>query len=253
MVPFDHYGRRVSFSSPTRPSASGARGSKAPLGGSNRLPSGRERRPALAALAVILILLGAAGSALIALRSGDRTDYVAVAPNKSIAPGQKIDDSVLARGDLAGKTGALIPYSELKSIKGQYATGWLYAGQYLTHDSVTPKQISAGGVAVGVSLEAGRAPSSGLAIGDIVQVVQVPAANQAGGVASILVKAAEVTSTAGKITDDKTSASTTLNVTIVVPAAQSTAVAGAAASKTLVLVKLPSNTKPEIAANDGDN
>ena len=81
MVPIDHYGRRVSFSSPTRPSASGARGSKAPLGGSNRLPSGRERRPALAALAVILILLGAAGSALIALRSGDRTDYVAVAPN----------------------------------------------------------------------------------------------------------------------------------------------------------------------------
>jgi len=38
----------------------------------------------------------------------------------------------------------------------------------------------------------------------------------------------------------------------VVPAAQSTATAGAAASKTLVLVKLPANTKPEVAAYEGD-
>lgn len=252
MVLIDHYGRRVSFSSSTRPPAPGARGSKAPVGGSNRLPSGRERRPALAALAVILILLGAAGSALIALRSGDRTDYVAVAPNHKIAPGQKIDDRDLARGDLAGKTGALIPASQLKDIAGQYATGWLFEGQYLTRESFTNKQIAAGGVAVGVSLEAGRAPSSGLGIGDIVQVVQVPAANQAGGVPQILVKAAEVTSSVGSITDDKTKANTTLNVTIVVPAAQSTATAGAAASKTLVLVKLPANTKPEVAAYEGD-
>jgi hypothetical protein len=250
MVLSDHYGRRVSFSSPTRPSASGARGSKASAGGSNRLPSGRERRPALAALAVILILLGAAGSALIALRSGDRTDYVAVGVD-SISPGHKITKDDLARGDLAGKTAALIPYDQWKRVDGHYATSWLYKGQYFTLNNVTDKQISPGGVAVGVSLEAGRAPSSGLGVGDIVQVVQVPPANQAGGVASILVKAVEVTSVAGKITDDKTNASTTLNVTIVVPAAQSTAVAGAAAAKTLVLVKLPSDTKPDLPATGG--
>jgi hypothetical protein len=252
MVLSDHYGRRVSFSSPTRPSAAGARGSKAPVGGSNRLPSGRERRPALAALAVILILLGAAGSALIALRSGDRTNYVAIGAD-SISPGHKMTKDDLATGDLAGKTAALIPSDQWeKRVKGRYSTSWLYPGQYVTDGNFTDKQISPGGVAVGVSLEAGRAPSSGLGVGDIVQVVQVPAANQAGGVASILVKAAEVTSTAGKITDDKTSASTTLNVTIVVPAAQSTNVAGAAASKTLVLVKLPSNTKPDVPANNGE-
>jgi hypothetical protein len=242
----------VSFSSSTRPSAPGARGSKAPAGGSNRLPSGRERRPALAALAVILILLGAAGSALIAVRSGNRSDFVAVGVD-SISPGHKITKDDLARGDLAGKTAALVPYDQWqRELNGKYATGWMFKGQYFTKDNVTDKQIAAGGVAIGVSLEAGRAPSSGLSVGDIVQVVQVPAANQAGGVPQILVKAAEVTSVAGKITDDKTNANTTLNVTIVVPAAQSTTAAGAAASKTLVLVKLPSNTKPEVAANDGD-
>lgn len=253
MVLIDHYGRRVSFSSSTRPSAPGARGSKAPVGGSNRLPSGRERRPALAALAVILILLGAAGSALIALRSGDRTNYVAIGVD-SISPGHKMTKSDLATGDLAGKTAALIPSDQWETkVKDKYATGWLYRGQYVTESNFTDKQIAAGGVAIGVSLEAGRAPSSGLSVGDIVQVVQVPAANQAGGVPQILVKAAEVTSVAGKITDDKTNANTTLNVTIVVPAAQSTTAAGAAASKTLVLVKLPSNTKPEVPANDGDS
>ncbi|MEV6414909.1 hypothetical protein [Kribbella sp. NPDC051718] len=243
----------MSFSSSTRPPAPGARGSKAPLGGSNRLPSGRERRPALAALAVILILLGAAGSALIALRSGDRTDYVAIGADV-ISPGHKMTKDDLARGDLAGKTAALIPSDQWeKRVKGRYSIGWLYPGQYVTDKDFADNQIAPGGVAVGVSLEAGRAPSSGLTAGDIVQVVQVPAANAAGGVSSILVKAAEVTSSAGKITDDKTNANTTLNVTVVVPAAQSTQVAGAAAAKTLVLVKLPSNTKPEIPAYDGDN
>jgi hypothetical protein len=252
MVLLDHYGRRVSFSSSTRPPAPGARASKAPVGGSNRLPSGRERRPALAALAVILILLGAAGSALIALRSGDRTNYVAIAVD-SVSPGHKMTQKDLATGDLAGKTAALIPSDQWKTrVDGKYATSWLYKGQYVTDDNFTDKQIAAGGVAVGVSLEAGRAPSSGLAAGDIVQVVQVPAANQAGGVSSILVKAAEVTAATGAITDDKTKANTTLNVTIVVPAAQSVATAGAAASKTLVLTKLPSGTKPEVASGEGD-
>jgi hypothetical protein len=246
----DHYGRRVSFSSSTRPSPSGARGSKAPAGGSNRLPSSRERRPALAALAVILILLGAAGSALIALRSGDRQDYIAVG-NNPIAPGQRITKNVLARGDLAGKTAKLVPWSQLSKLEGQYATSYIYPGQFLTLANVTPDQIPAGGALVGISLEGGRAPSSGMSPGDIVQVVQVPAANQAGGVPSTLVTAAKVTSTSGGIADKTTNANTTLNVTILVPTSKSTSVAAAAAAKTLVLVKLRGDTKTEVPT-DGD-
>jgi hypothetical protein len=245
----DHYGRRVSFSSPTRPSAPGARGSKAPVGGSNRLPSSRERRPALAALAVILILLGASGSALIALRSGNRQDFMVA--KAAMPPGHKVDKDDFTRGDLAGKTGALIPYSQARTYLGQYTTTWVYPNQFVTKNNFTDDPIPAGGAQVGVSLEAGRAPSSNLAGGDIVQVVQVPASNQAGGVPSILVTAATVTSASGKITDDKTSASTTLNVTILVPASQSTAVAAAAAAKTLVLVKLPEGTKPDVAPVKG--
>lgn len=240
----------MSFSSSTRPSAPGARGSKASASGSTRLPSSRERRPALAALAVILILLGAAGSALIALRSGDRQDYIAVGADP-IAPGQKIVKSKLARGDLAGKTGKLIPYGQLNNVDGMYATGWLYPGQYLAEGSVTTKQIPVGGALVGVSLEAGRAPSSDMKGGDIVQVVQVPAANEAGGASSILVTAAVVQNVSGAIADAKTNANSTLNITILVPSSKSTSVAAAAAAKTLVLVKLPAETKPDVSPTDG--
>ncbi|WBQ01808.1 SAF domain-containing protein [Kribbella sp. CA-293567] len=236
----------MSFSSPTHPSPSGARGSKAPVGGSNRLPSSRERRPALAALAVILILLGAAGSALIALRSGDRQDYVAVAANTTIQPGQQITAKMLARGDLAGKTGGLVKYSEWKSVEGKYATSYLYPGQYLSKDSVTRDRIPAGGALVGVTLEGGRAPAGGFAGGAIVQVIQVPAANQPGGTSSTLVTAARVIDVSGGISDKTTNANTTLNVTIEVPTAKAVGVASAAASKTLVLVQLSADTPTEV-------
>jgi hypothetical protein len=244
----------VSFSSSTRPSSTGARGSgKASVGGSTRLPASRERRPALAALAVILILLGAAGSALIALRSGDRQDFVAISED-SIAPGHKIERKDLARGDLAGKTGGLILWSDADKYIGRYTTSWLYRGQFVTPDDFTPDKSPAipdDGALVGVSLEAGRAPSEPLRAGDIVAVIRVPAANQDTAVAQTLVKAAEVTSVSGAITDSKTNANTTLNVTVMVPTGKATGVAAAAAAKTLVIVKLSAATKPEVSRTDG--
>jgi hypothetical protein len=241
----------VSFSSSTRPSASGARSAgKAPVSGSNRLPSSRERRPALAALAVILILLGAAGSALIALRSGDRQDYVAVG-SKPIAPGQKISVDDLAKGDLAGKTGALVPWSTVKSLEGRYSTGWLHPGQFLAKESTIADPTPPGGALVGISLEAGRAPSIQLKGGDILQIIQVPAANQAGGAPAVLVDAAKVMSVSGGISDTKTNANTTLNLTVLVPTSKATALAAAAAAKGLAVVQLPSSTPPDVPPADG--
>src|SRR5258708_33657022 len=107
-------------------SASGARGSGTAsstgrLGGPHRLPASRERRPALAALAVILILLGAAGSALIAVRSGNRQNFVAVSGTQ-LEPGHRIERKDLARGDLAGATGGLVLWSNVDKYIGQYTT-----------------------------------------------------------------------------------------------------------------------------------
>jgi hypothetical protein len=205
----------------------------------------------LAALAVILILLGAAGSALIAVNSGNRSDYVAIATD--LEPGHKLDRKDLSRGDLAGATGSLIPWSEAETYLGQYTTTKLYKDQFVTPDNfTTDKPIPADGALVGVSLEGGRAPSDGIGVGDIVSVIRIPTANQDSTPAQSLVTAAEVTASAGAIADAKTNANSTLNVTVLVPTDKATAVAAAAAAKTLVLIKLNPATKPEVSRTDGD-
>ncbi|MEU8221694.1 hypothetical protein [Kribbella sp. NPDC048915] len=241
----------MSLSSSQRTPTSGGRAAARSAGaGATRLPSSRERRPALAALAVILILLGAAGSALIALNSGNRSDFVAIA--ETLPPGHKLEQKDLSRGDLAGATGGLIPWSEAEKYLGRYTKTWLYKDQFVTPDSLTKdneKPIPARSALVGLSLEAGRAPSDGLQIGDVVRVIRVPAANQDGGAAVTLVNAAEVTSAAGAITDSKTSANSTLNVSILIPDDDITAVAAAAAAKTVAVVKLAPGTKPDVVRN----
>jgi hypothetical protein len=235
----------VSFSSSSRPSASGARG-KAPATGSTRLPSGRERRPALAALAVILILLGAAGSALIAVSSGDRHDFVAV--QGTLPPGHKLAAKDLSRGDLAGATKYLVPWANRDRLLDHYTTSWVYQGQFLTTGNVTDKPIPEGGALIGVSLESGRAPSSPIDKGDVVRIIRVPSASSEG-TAVVLVNAARVTDSSGDVAPEKTGATATLNATVLVSLDKSTAVAAAAASKSLVLVKLAPGTTPDLDDN----
>lgn len=238
----------------SRPSATGAGGpGKPPVTGSNRLPGGRERRPALAALAVILILLGAAGSALIAMRSGERQYYIAVS-DKALDPGHRIERKDLARGDLAGSTGGLVLWSDVEKYLGRYTTTRLYPGQFVSEKNFTAGKtpdVPSDGALVGVNLEAGRVPSDGVQPGDIVRVIRVPAAGSDGGTPEVLVEAAEVTDAGGGAKDAKTSTSTALSATILVPLNKSTRVASAAASKTLVLLKLSSGTKPDVSRTDG--
>ncbi|GAA1517284.1 hypothetical protein [Kribbella lupini] len=238
----------MSFSSSNRPQAAGARAAK-PSGSGRRLPGSRERRPALAALAVILILLGAAGSTLIALRSGDRQYFVVV--KKNVAPGQQITDDDLSRGDLAGATKQLLLWSDRDSIKGKYATGWIYAGQFVSEKNFIADPVPEDGALIGISVDSGRAPAESVGVGDIVRLVRVPAANQEGGGAQVIVQAARVTNTSGSLTDGKTGASTTANVTVLIKDDKVTNVAAAAAAKTLVLVKLADSVKPDISNDPG--
>ncbi|WP_405058385.1 hypothetical protein OG474_37400 [Kribbella sp. NBC_01505] len=242
----------MSLSSSARTPAPNARRTGRSGGsGTNRLPNNRERRPALAALAVILILLGAAGSALIALNSGNRQDYVAVGLD-SIPPGHLMTDKDLAKGDLAGATDALIKWSDRNTVLGRYTTGWVYRDQFLTKGNLTGDiPIPPSGAKVGVVLDAGRAPSDGLSPGDLVQVIRVPTANQDTVGPASLVGAALVMDAKGGVVADKGSTVNTLNVSILVPAGKAAAVAAAASSKTLVLVKLNPGTRTDVARTSG--
>lgn len=201
---------------------------------------------------MILILLGAAGSALIALRSGDREYFVAV--RRDIPQGTKLTEKDLARASFAGDTKALVSWSDLDKVKDRYTTTALYTNQPITIKNVTEgtaPEVPPNGALVGISLEDGRLPSDGLSGGDIVKVIRVPA-NNSDGQPSVLVDAAVVTTTGRKIGDEKASASAkTQTATILVPSTDAAAVGAAAATKTIVLVRLPPNTKPEISPAGG--
>lgn len=91
--------------------------------GSGRLPSTRERRPALAALAILLIVGGALASAWLAVRAGHRAEYVQVAAD--VGQGSVIEESDLRTVELPEDFEGGIPEDERDELVGQVAaTPW---------------------------------------------------------------------------------------------------------------------------------
>lgn len=90
----------------------------------SRLPATRERRPALAALALLLIVGGALGSGWLALRAGDRADFLQV--KEEVAQGQKITDADLETVSLPEDFDNAIPVSQRDSVLDKYATTRLF-------------------------------------------------------------------------------------------------------------------------------
>lgn len=143
-----------------------------PAAPADRVPGvPRERRPALAALAVLLILGGALASAALVLRSGDREPAVALA--RHLSPGQQ-----LTLGDLrevqAPRDGLEhIPWSQRDELTGFFAGPELVPGTLLTAGMLTPKSLlGKGEVVVGLSLKPGQLPA-GLRSGDLVSAYAV--------------------------------------------------------------------------------
>jgi len=160
----------------------GSRGDRLP-------PAPRERRPALAALAVLLIVGGAALAGLLALRADNRVPVLALAHD--VAAGAQLTKADLTSTPVAYEGTLLVPQSQKAQVVGQYARVSLSAGQLLDTSMLTKDEpLQEGQVAVGAALAAGRVPASGLQAGDIVQLVSV-----ADGTGTVLVGDARVSST----------------------------------------------------------
>jgi Flp pilus assembly protein CpaB len=155
-----------------------------------RLPSPpRQRRPALAALAVLLIVGGAAIAGLLALRADDRVPVLVA--RQDIAVGAQITRDDLAVARIASENVQYIRSSQAASIEGKYASQGITQGQLLTPTMVGGSGfLTAGKAAVGVSLEAGKVPASGLQSGDVVEVFQV----KSGSPVAVLADRATVSS-----------------------------------------------------------
>jgi hypothetical protein len=143
----------------------------APAG--RRVPSApRERKPALAALAVLLILGGALGAGFLVLQSGKRAAAIEI--SQQIAAGQKIPLSAMQEVQVAVGTGVnYVPWNQASQVANFYAATTIPAGTLLTNAMVgQASNLAAGKSVLGLSLKEGQVPG-GLQVGDHVDIYQV--------------------------------------------------------------------------------
>lgn len=122
-------------------------------------------------IAVVLGVLGAL-MAVYAYRAAVPRDGV-IALARPLASGAEVQLSDLREARLPSDTGlATTPWTDVDEVVGLLAASELRTGQILTPDSVTAERVPAPGEAVvGLSVEAGHAPSTGLEPRDQVLVV----------------------------------------------------------------------------------
>jgi SAF domain len=198
----------------------------------------RDRRPALAALAILLIMLGALGSALIAYRTGDRVDVLVAA--REIPQGTQVtaEDFTVAR--VAHDGGAVVEADSLSAFVGAYSTaripeGALVANTMFTVDGVVPE----GGQLVGVAASTVLRPSETLGADDMVRLYSVPP--EGSGDSETVVEAARIVHVAaGAPTSDL------VHLTVLVPDGDAAEVVQLNAYGQLGLAKLPDGTEPVI-------
>ncbi|MCX5204949.1 hypothetical protein OG897_26275 [Streptomyces sp. NBC_00237] len=247
----------------------------APVG--ERLPSTpRERKPALAALAVLLVLVGALGTTVLVLRAGERIEVVQV--KNPVSAGKVIgrDDvqSVLVAEDEAIK---YVKYSQVGLLAKHRAVADLVPGTLLIGGMLTTRSgLPAGKAAVGLSLKAGQYPAN-IEPGATVAVYRVGAKRgSAGGAGAGAGSAAGAGAGAGagsgsgaaardaqlvreaKVQDvarpkEGTIGSGALPVSVVVDRADADEVADAAASGEVALVVVPASASSGGGSSGGSS
>lgn len=221
-----------------------------------RLPTvARERKPALAALAVLLILVGALGATVLVLRAGHRVEVAKLTRN--VEAGAPITTSDVTSVMVADDDSIhYIKWDQLGTVeKTLTAKSALYSGSLLVGEMFTgEKGTPAGKAVVGLSLKDGQYPV-GLKAGDTVTVYRVgdrsgssssSSGSQSGSSSSsgssgggIIVNRATV-SHADK-PNDSTISSGNLAVTLLVDNADAAALSQAASAGEAAVVTVPSH------------
>lgn len=145
----------------------------APTG--RRLPSApRERKPALAALAVLLIVGCALGTGFLVIQSGKRVAAIEI--SEQVGQGQKIPLSAMTEVQIASNSGLFyVPWNQAGQVSRFYAGSAIPAGTLLTNSMVVRSAAStAGRDVLGLPLKDGEYPR-GLQVGDHVDIYQVSA------------------------------------------------------------------------------
>jgi hypothetical protein len=170
----------------------GVRSSATTKAGGERLPTPpRERKPALAALAVLLIVGGAAIAGLLAMRMDERVPVVVAA--RDIPVGTELTAELLTTTPVASDVESLIPESQLDQLIGRRTNRDIAGGEFITTTVANDSDgwLREGFVAVGALLNPGQTPATGLKRGDLVTLVRVD-----DGAGEVIVEGVRVSGTA---------------------------------------------------------
>ncbi len=212
--------------------------------GGSRLPTTRTRRPTFAALAVLLILVGALASAWLVYRSGNRVDVLVAAGD--IEAGQQLtaDDFSVAR--VATDDAPVIISSALPNFVGTYATSTIPEGTLLNRDMfLAGDVVPDNGVVVGMVLTPQQRPALDVRAGDVVRLYLVPP-DEAGGTVpgdpgDTVVSAVRVVEVG-----PATSGAQGLAVSVLVSSGDSGNVVAASSAGQIALARLAAGTEPTI-------
>jgi hypothetical protein len=214
----------------------------------DRLPTPpRERKPALAALAVLLILVGALGATMLVLRAGDRIEVVRV--TAEIPAGESVGDKVTSVLVAADDSINYVPWNDRDTLKKFRAKSTIPEGTVVIGDMFEEDNgLPAGRALVGVALKEGQYPAD-LENGDIVSAYRVGStrsgssdstgADSDASDGSLLVENASVSNK--KSNSDATISTGTLTLTLLVDEADAAALAQAAAAGEVAVVRVPGN------------
>ncbi|MFJ8197998.1 hypothetical protein [Streptomyces sp. NPDC096152] len=220
----------------------------------DRLPAPpRERKPALAALAVLLILVGALGATMLVLRAGDRVEVIRLTGD--IQAGESISEGKITSVMVSEDSGAdFVPWSQRQSLEKLQAKSTLYAGTVVVGQMFAAKtSMGAGKATVGVSLKEGQYPIN-LKPGDNVAVYRVGNDSAGSSRGSSGSSSSSSSSAAGNsllveravVSDVKRAggdviSSTSLPVVLTVDASEAAALTQAASAGEVAVVTIPGN------------
>ncbi len=140
----------------------------APAG--RRLPSPqRERKPALAALALLLIIGGAVGAGFLVVQSGHRVPAIVI--TQPVAAGAKIPAAALQRAEVSMDSGVqYVSWADAGQVTQDYAATSIPAGTLLSAGMVAPAAaVAHRGDVLGLALKDGQFPT-GLTAGNRVAI-----------------------------------------------------------------------------------
>jgi Flp pilus assembly protein CpaB len=214
------------------------------IDGRGRLPTPRrDRRPGLAALALLLIVAGALASALVAYRSGDRVDVLVA--GRDIQPGQQISAADFRVARIAADGANAIDAAAAPNFYGTHATARIPAGTLLNRMMfLAGGVLPTGGLIVGLTLTDAQQPAGGLHPGDVVRAYLVPRSTDGalvGQAGEVLLRAARVVEVQPGNTGDGSA-----KVSLLVAEDDAPKVVPAAAARQVALVRMPDQTRPPV-------